>query len=110
MRVLVLTHFDLIPPEGPVAAEDLRKSLWRAERDVVDALKVTGHEYRVLGVADELKPIGESIETFKPDIVFNLLEEFAGERWPRCHEVWRDGVPLDQRIVRRPGRANPSLQ
>jgi hypothetical protein len=30
-----------------------------------------------LGIYDELRPIRQAIEEFKPDIVFNLLEEFA---------------------------------
>ena len=28
---------------------------------------------------DELRPIRDAIENFKPDVVFNLLEEFHGE-------------------------------
>ena len=34
---------------------------------------------RVLGVQHELRPIRDEIESWKPDIVFNLLEEFHGE-------------------------------
>ena len=38
-----------------------------------------GHELYKLGVRDELRPLRRSIEAWKPDIVFNLLEEFKGE-------------------------------
>ena len=36
-----------------------------------------GHELRVIGVHDDLTPIRQTIEEFKPDIVFNLMEAFA---------------------------------
>jgi D-alanine-D-alanine ligase len=32
-----------------------------------------------LGVKDELAPIRDAVESFKPHVVFNLLEEFHGE-------------------------------
>ena len=43
-------------------------------------LRELGHEVRPLGVADELGPIRTVIEEWKPDIVFNLLEEFLGRQ------------------------------
>jgi D-alanine-D-alanine ligase len=56
---------------------DTETAPWRTEYDVLttlrDALK---HEVRVLGVADELTPIKQAAEEFKPHIVFNLLEAF----------------------------------
>ena len=33
---------------------------------------------RPLGVQDEFKPIRDEIETWKPDVVLTLLEEFHG--------------------------------
>src|SRR5262249_35664544 len=47
--------------------------------DVVSTLRAAGHEVRPLGVEDELKPIRDEIESWKPDVVFNLLEQFHGE-------------------------------
>jgi len=41
-------------------------------------LREIGHDVRPLGVQDELHPIRVAIDDFKPDIVFNLLEEFQG--------------------------------
>ena len=32
-----------------------------------------------LGVQDELRPIRDAVESLKPHVVFNLLEEFHGE-------------------------------
>ena len=42
-------------------------------------LRAAGHEVRPLGVHDELKPIRDEIEGWKPDVVFSLLEQFRGE-------------------------------
>jgi D-alanine-D-alanine ligase len=46
---------------------------------VVKALKTLGHEVLKLGISDELKPLRDAANDWKPDIVFNLLEEFRGE-------------------------------
>ena len=42
-------------------------------------LRSGGHEVSMLGVQTELAPIRDAVENWKPDIVFNLLEEFHGE-------------------------------
>ena len=39
--------------------------------------KERGHELRVIGVHDDLTPIRQAIDEFKPTIVFNLMEAFA---------------------------------
>ena len=46
---------------------------------MVTTLRTAGHEVRPLGVHDELKPIRDDIEAWKPDVVFTLLEQFHGE-------------------------------
>jgi D-alanine-D-alanine ligase len=52
---------------------------WKTGYDVVTTLRKRGHEVEMLSLQDDLRPIRQSIETFKPHIVFNLLEEFHGE-------------------------------
>ena len=47
------------------------------EWDVVTTLRKRGHEMLVIGVHDDLTPIRQAIEEFKPAIVFNLMEAFA---------------------------------
>jgi D-alanine-D-alanine ligase len=47
------------------------------EWDVVSTLRARGFELRVIGVHDDLTPIRQNVEDFKPDIVFNLMEAFA---------------------------------
>ena len=77
LRVLVLMHEDLVPPEQ-VNGHDLKTVEWRTEHDVVSTLKKLGHEVFPLGVKSELGVIHSAIENWKPDIAFNLLEEFDG--------------------------------
>jgi D-alanine-D-alanine ligase len=47
------------------------------EWDVVTTLRKRRHELLVIGVHDDLTPIRQAIEEFKPEIVFNLMEAFA---------------------------------
>lgn len=75
-RVLVLMHPDLVPPGDRAGYDPQEADLWKTEYDVVSTLRGLGHEVQPLGVQDELHPIREAIETWKPTIVFNLLEEF----------------------------------
>jgi len=79
LRVLVLMHPDLIPPDSLEGHSEQKINEWKTEYDVVSTLRAAGHEVRPLGVEDELKPIRDEIESWKPDVVFNLLEQFHGE-------------------------------
>ena len=78
LRVLVLVHEDLVPPDD--ADEIIRTSHpdWETEYDVIRALKRLGHEVHALGVQSDLGMIRAAIEVLKPHIAFNLLEEFHG--------------------------------
>src|ERR1700681_4949772 len=79
LRVLVLVHPDLMPPDSLKGHSDGDINVWKTEFDVVSTLRGSGHEVRPLGVKDELAPIRDAVESFKPHVVFNLLEEFHGE-------------------------------
>src|ERR1700754_3278476 len=79
LRILVLLHPDLMPPETLKGFTEDEIDVWKTEYDVVSTLRRAGHEVKPLGVQDELRPIREEIESWKPDVVFNLLEEFHGE-------------------------------
>ncbi len=75
LRVLVLMHEDLVPPDEVMDC-DLKTVGWRTEYDVLSTLKKLGHEVYPLGVRSDLGVIHSAIENWKPDIAFNLLEEF----------------------------------
>ena len=50
------------------------------EHDVIRALRELGHEVSILGIYDRVEPIVEGIEKNPPDLVFNLVEQFANDR------------------------------
>ena len=77
LRVLLLVHSSLIPPED-LSEDDPRMETYRTEYDVRTVLATLGHDILVTGVYDDLAPIRAALEDWQPDIVFNLLEEFAG--------------------------------
>ncbi|MEX0841523.1 MAG: ATP-grasp domain-containing protein [Xanthobacteraceae bacterium] len=72
-------HPDLVPPDTLKGYTEQQINVWKTEYDVVTTLRASKHEVRPLGVQDELKPIRDEVESWKPDVVFNLLEEFHGE-------------------------------
>jgi D-alanine-D-alanine ligase len=74
-RVLVLVHKHLVPPEDTTGI-DLVSAEWKTEYDVITTLREQGHEVKPLGIQDELNPIRQHVEDWKPTIVFNLLEAF----------------------------------
>lgn len=75
-RVLALVHDHLVPPED-VTGIDVKEAEWKMEYDVIETLREIGHQVRVLGIHDDLGGIRASIASFKPHIVFNLMEAFA---------------------------------
>jgi len=79
LRVLVLSHPGLIPPESVEGRSERELHHWKTVSSVMQALSSAGHDVRALGVQLELQPIRDEIEGWKPHVVFNLLEEFHGE-------------------------------
>lgn len=78
LRVLVLMHETLVPPESLDGYTQEEILEWQTEYDVVSTLKEMGHEVLPLGVYDDLGDLRRATEDFKPHIWFNLLEEFHG--------------------------------
>lgn len=79
LRILVLTHPDLVPPDVASSLSTKEAFEIKTEADVIRTLKHLGHDVHVLGVQWELRPVREAVDVLHPDIVFNLLEEFHGE-------------------------------
>lgn len=77
LRVMVLMHQDLVPPEN-VEHADLAQVEWKTEYDVLSTLRDLGHEVIAVGVKDDLSVIDTLVTDWKPHIAFNLLEEFNG--------------------------------
>ena len=77
LRVLVLVHPDLLPPDSSKGFTEQQISEWKTEYDVVTTLRSAGHDVKPLGVSDELKPIRDEIETWKPDVVLTFGQDGA---------------------------------
>jgi D-alanine-D-alanine ligase len=80
LRILVLMHPTLVPPDSREGHSDKEYAEWKTEYDVVSTLRTLGHEVRPLGVEDELQPIRAAVDEWKPHVAFNLIEEFHGLR------------------------------
>src|SRR5258708_5290255 len=80
LRVLVLMHPDFVPPDSSDGYTARQINEWKTEYDVVSTLRAAGHDVRPLGAQEEIKPVREAIESFKPHVVFTLLEQFHNER------------------------------
>lgn len=78
LRVLVLMHPTLVPPASREGYSERESHAWKTEYDVVTTLRAIGHDVEPLGVQYELTPIRDRVAEGKPDVVFNLLEEFHG--------------------------------
>ena len=76
LRILVLMHPDFLPPDSTDGYTAKQINDWKTEFDVVSTLRAAGHDVRPLGVQEEIKPVRDEIENFKPHVVFQLLEEF----------------------------------
>lgn len=76
LRVLVLTHEDLIPPDSLKGLSDREIMAVKKEYDVANGLRQLGHEVQIVGVSHDLAPLRQHVEGFRPHIVFHLLMEF----------------------------------
>src|SRR5262249_60498307 len=77
LRVLVLMHGDLVPPD-PLSGERPEMAEWKTEYDVVTTLRKLGHDVKPLGVKSDLGVIRAAVEEWRPHIAVNLFEEVGG--------------------------------
>ncbi len=87
LRVAVLLNQDLMPPETLPEGIEKEKQAWRTEYDVISTLKSLGHEVYPVGLRGDLGVIIRALEEHKPQIAFNLLEEFDGQALYDQHVV-----------------------
>ena len=64
LRVLVLMHEALIPPDNLVGYSPEEILEWKTEFDVVTTLREMGHEVLPLGVYDDLGDLRRATEDF----------------------------------------------
>ncbi len=75
----VLMAFDIpykVPRDYDYAEEFANPDGHYTENDVWQALLENGYEVRRLGLYNDIRPLLEEVESFKPDVIFNLVETF----------------------------------
>lgn len=79
LRIVALMHRDLVPPESVEGLTDREIQPWKMEYDVKLALQELGHQVFPVGIYSDLGVIQQALDEHRPDIVFNMLEEFDGQ-------------------------------
>ena len=75
-RVLVAFNtLSAFPPDKDYT-EELKLPDWQTEAHVVAALRELEFPFELLGIYDDTSVFQKKIETFKPDVIFNLVERF----------------------------------
>ncbi|MBL9166662.1 MAG: ATP-grasp domain-containing protein [Verrucomicrobiales bacterium] len=81
-KLKILALFDAIAPT--VLDQDLSAELktddWKTEANVLAALQALGHSVEYLALFDELDLLRQKLGTFKPDVIFNLADQFKNNR------------------------------
>jgi D-alanine-D-alanine ligase len=77
-RILLLVNEALIPPDDLQGLSEDQIEACRTEYNVLSTLANLGHEVRVLGIGDKIGELRRVIRDWRPEITFNLLEEFSG--------------------------------
>src|SRR5213078_2241999 len=77
-KLKVLALFDAIRPT--TIDQDLSKEMktedWKTEANVLGALGTLGYTAEHLAIFDDLDLLRQKLETFAPDVLFNLVEQF----------------------------------
>ncbi|HJX98678.1 MAG TPA: ATP-grasp domain-containing protein [Chthoniobacterales bacterium] len=76
LKVLVL--FDGVQPT-PIDAdlsEEMKTEEWETEANVMKALGELGHNAEHLAIFDDVDLVRQKMESFQPDVLFNLVEQF----------------------------------
>jgi len=79
LKVLVL--FDGTSPTklDQDFSDELKTKEWKTEADVMTALGQLGHMAEHLAIYDDVDLVRQKLETFAPDVLFNLVEQFKNK-------------------------------
>ena len=81
-KLKVLALFDAIAPT--TIDQDLTTELntddWKTEAHVLNALRELGHDSGHLAIFDDIDLLRQKVQIFKPDVIFNLADQFKNNR------------------------------
>ncbi len=81
-KLKVLALFDAVRPtklDQDLSAE-MKTPDWKTEANVLAALEGLGHAVEHLAIFDDLDLLRQKIESFAPDVIFNLADQFKNNR------------------------------
>jgi len=80
-RLKVMCLFDLVePPSGPELEKELQTDDWITEQHVLYTLEELGHDVSIFALYDDPTTLIHRLKDDPPDVVFNLVEQFGGDR------------------------------
>jgi len=81
-KLKVLALFDAIAPTtlDQDLSEELLTEDWKTETNVLGALRELGHTAEYVAIFDNLDLLRQKLESFKPDVIFNLADQFKNNR------------------------------
>ena len=81
-RLKILALFDITNPTtiDRDLSPELKTEDWRTESDVLRALGTLGHEVEHLAIYDDLDLLRRKLDSFQPDLIFNLADQFKNNR------------------------------
>lgn len=85
LRVLQVFDLPYTLKRGHDYVEEFKdEENFAAEADVNRALRENGYEVRPLGLYDDVRPLMDDVEDFRPDVIFNMVETFHNvTRWDK---------------------------
>ena len=81
-KLKILALFDAIAPttlDQDLSAE-LKTDDWKTEANVLAALAELGHTVEHLAIFDDLNLLRQKLDSFAPDLIFNLADQFKNNR------------------------------
>ena len=81
-QLKVLALFDAVAPttlDQDLSAE-LKTEDWKTEANVLKALGQLGHQVEHLSIFDDLDLLRQKLQSFQPDLIFNLADQFKNNR------------------------------
>ena len=78
LKITVLVDFSTVPEEDRQFHDPADKM--STEYHVIESLRHLHHDVSVIGIFDNLEEMIAELKENKPDLVFNLTEQFCGER------------------------------
>jgi D-alanine-D-alanine ligase len=81
-KLKILALFDAIAPTtvDQDLSVELKTEDWKTEANVLEALDQLGHECEHLAIFDDVDLLRQKLQSFAPDIIFNLADQFKNNR------------------------------